>query len=136
MTELYLWLPYGTVGIVVLILLAVLRVPDEVESRDSPDGPSIGIGTVRVAAVTRIEDSVVVDGLVDRLSVLGSVGSPFTMLLATGGTDEASYRRLQVWAESDAVVEIALPSGDHHSRVVGLRSGGSELRLPILALSS
>ena len=135
MTAFSAWLPYGVLGLVLVILLVVLRFPER-EAQESERPSPIGIGAVRVAAVIRTGDAVVVDGLVDRLSALGSAGSPITILLAPAGTDEASYRRLADWAETDAVVEIALEAGDPRPRVVGLRSGGAELHLPIVALSS
>lgn len=136
MTDFLVWLPFGTVGVVLLILLAVVRFPDEVE----PAPPPIAVGAVRVATVIRTPAGVVVDGLVDRLSALGSVGSPVTMVLSAWGTDEASFHRLARWAEADAVIDIALPvrTTPDPVRVVDLRSGsdGAPLRLPILTLSA
>lgn len=136
MTEFLLWLPAGIVGIVILVLLAVVRFPDEVDEPSPAAGPA-SIGAVRVATVSRGEKGVVVDGLVARLSSLGSAGSPIAIVLSDAGTDDEAYRRLEGWAARDAVVEIATPAVDRDGgRVVGLRSGDDEVRLPILALSS
>ena len=97
---------------------------------------AFGAGALRLAAVLHSEDGLVIDGLVDRLSPLGSVGDPVTLVVSESGMGVADYRLLWDWLAADAVVDIAVPMGAVAQRVVDLRNGEDELRLAIVGISS
>ena len=139
MTEFLLWLPLGVVGIILMVLLAVVRWPDELDPEPLPAGArrhSLRAGALRLAVVHRIGDVVVVDGVVDEASLLGPVGSLVTLVFAAVGIDPGSYERLWQWAASDSVVDIVVPAGGPPHRQLDLRHGDAEVRLPVVGLST
>jgi hypothetical protein len=136
-----LWLPAGVVGaaVMVLILLSLVRWSEALVVPPAPPAPPpVDLGTVRLAAVSRTPEIVVVDGLVDARSALGARGAPVAFGFLPSSVDEASYQRLAGWVSDDAIIAVTLPSAPTASapRPVDLRSGSDELRLSIAALSS
>ena len=136
MTDLFVWLPYSVAGVaIVVLLLVLLAVPDGrvVASRAEP---AFGMGAMRVAAVVHAAQGLVIDGLVDRLSSLGPVGAPVTLVVSEDGLDDEAYRLLSRWARDDAVVDIEIPLDGRPERVVDLWSGDAGMRLAMVGLSS
>jgi hypothetical protein len=102
--------------------------------------PSLRLGAFRVAIVTRGEDGVAIDALLDEPCLLGPEGAPISFLLRGDGQvslSMASVGLLERWAATDAVVEVTIPAvHPSASRVVDLRSADAELTVPLDELRS
>jgi hypothetical protein len=141
MVDFFVWLPFGVVGIAIMVFLAIVRWPDEIEPRaearaEARRDPMIDVGSVRLASIGHTDHGVVIDGLVDRLCPLGSVGAPVTLVVADFGVDDAVYAVLERWVAADSVVDLEVPVSSSLEHVVDVRNGEAEMRLPILGLSS
>ena len=98
--------------------------------------PLPGAARLRLVSVARVDDVVIIDGLVDEVGrgVSGPVGMPVTLEMLSPDMfwlDLSIERLLALWASDNRVIEFEL-CGHPSGAVARFASGGSVVSLPLV----